>query len=198
LVAVLLRKLINASFEGNSWILELTQPTAPLLNFVSGYGLSFYDSIIIDLFISGICVIYFGLMVSLSAQRAGHLGRRLRRDIFNRVVTSSGGTDGSEVNRVANDLLMKVRIIEDYTAYDEVYIFNSHVRIALALVLPLVFAWYGGLVVIALFTVANLVKMLNGRRHFPVLHDIEDNAVQVQAHVLDVIRNGVKINIMGC
>jgi len=45
LVAVLLRKLINASFEGNSWILELTQPTAPLLNFVSGYGLSFYDSI---------------------------------------------------------------------------------------------------------------------------------------------------------
>jgi len=126
------------------------------------------------------------------------LGRRLRRDIFNRAVTSSGGTDGSEVNRVANDLLMKVRIIEDYTAYDEVYIFNSHVRIALALVLPLVFAWYSGLVVIVLFTVANLVKMLYERRHFPVLHDIEDNAVQVQAHVLDVIRNGVKINIMGC
>jgi len=167
------------------------------LYFVIFFGnLTFTQVALVSLVLSIVGVVVYAVVTSWSGIKASKRGRQLRHDVLERAVKSSGGTEGGQIEGTANDLILKIRVIEDFIAYDEQYILKNQVLIVVAAILVMIFAWFGGLVAIFLFLSSKVgVYMCERQRHKHTV-EIEKNAAQINARLLDVIKNGVKIKIM--
>ncbi|CAB9521891.1 permease protein MsbA [Seminavis robusta] len=197
---VLLRKLIDASLTStadtdpdNDALLE---PTRPLLNFVFLFNVPFGTVIVIGLVTSLIVALTSALLTSMAVHRAAHKGQSLRKQILQQAVHSASSADGNDIHHIAHDLIVKVNIIERFVEFDEHWIIVNIASIALAMILSLTFAWYGGLVALLCFALSMLV--LVGVEHLrkPSVQILQEGSQQVNARLLDVIKNGVKIHIM--
>jgi len=202
LIGVLVRKLITSS-----WDIESTTAS-------SGEERAFYEFVFLDKLsfqeVTGLAVAATVVLSANSAAaaamallRAAQTARRLRHEIIDATTSSSGAqlnkyyTETAGKDPTGSDLNTKVRLIEDFQAYDEHRLLVNTTVLALSIVLSFIFVWYGGVLAIGIFglseAAAKVFEVLRARLH----RLIEDNAIQVNARLLDIIKNKTKIKIMG-
>jgi hypothetical protein len=92
---------------------------------------------------------------------------------------------------------VKIKVIENFQAFDEYRILMNILVVAGAGALSLVFAWFGGLVAVGCFVVAMVGSSIIERTRKTSMNSIEKNDMDVNARLLVIIKNGVKVKMMG-
>ncbi|KAL3908016.1 MAG: hypothetical protein SGARI_003258, partial [Bacillariaceae sp.] len=173
----------------------MTDESSRLYQILFFGDLSFLGVALVSLGLSIVGVITYAFVTSSASLQAARTGRELRRKILDRAIHSSGGTEGNEVERLANQMIVNVRVIEDFRSYDEHSILKTKVVIVVAGLLSMIAAWFGGLVAIVIFLFSELLVRCCEQRRQKYVEEMEKNAASVNARLLDVIKNGVKIKI---
>lgn len=191
LFGVLIRKLIGASFE------DAAPETSGFWAIVFLDGLSFGETVGLDLAAAVLLSTFSALTVSFSTLRATTTGRQIRRNILESTLAAGRGDTAAEGSRLAKEIITNIKLIEDFQAYDEPFIFANYIIIALAFVLIFVFTWYAGILTLVFLTFSELAKFMFTRIRRSGIDQIGVNDENVNARLLDVVKNGTKIKIMG-
>lgn len=193
LVGVVARKLIE---ESVGKVPLLAEP-APLWDVVFLKDFSFGIVAGLSFAATFLCASSSAALAWLASLRSTESGRNLRKQILERAVSSPDGGTETDVGYIANELILKVKVIENYQAFDEYLLLVHQLILGLAFVLSICFAWYGGLVAFALFLGSCLSEKSCAFVRSSIQRVIEANDEVVNARLLDVIKNGVKIKVMG-
>ncbi|CAB9524808.1 Cyclolysin secretion/processing ATP-binding protein CyaB [Seminavis robusta] len=189
--SVVLRKLLYVSFA-----FDERRPTSPLLNFLFLDNLSFFAVMGLTVLCSWSLAAVSALVTSCSLARSKNESRALRMEILTKAVTLPSGTNTNDVAQMANELLVKVKVIEEFQAHVEPFNTKCKVVLVLSLVLSFAFAWYAGLTAVTLFVVTCLVGFGFAKLRKPLQSITEQNSVEMNAFLLDVIRNSTKVQGM--
>jgi ABC-type multidrug transport system fused ATPase/permease subunit len=160
-------------------------------------------------------------MTTLSVLRAAATGRRLRQQVLLR---RYGGTSGNPVQTgatagaaeedgswdssptssssldagiEAQNLVLQLKVVEDYQANDEAWLYFSYIRLLLCILGTFIFAWYAGLIGLGVVVIGHVVSFVVDQKRQVDYQAMEDNAAQVRARLTDVIKNSVLVHIMG-
>ena len=110
-------------------------------------------------------------------------------------MAQSGDSEG--ISRQANELVLKIRIIEDFVEHDEFQFLINFGLTTLCTAFSFVFAWYAGLLAAVLFFVFKLIEIAFNFFRQPFVDQIEDSYNNTNARLFDVVKNGVKVKVMG-
>lgn len=191
LVGVLIKKVLNSSVGGNGF------ETTALWDFVFLNNVSFQTVAGLSFGVTILLSLAMAILSSMALVRSSQTGRSLRSHILSSAVGTSGAAaDTAEITHTANDLIRKVKIIEDFQAYDHPWMLVDYIIVALAFVLTFVFTWYGSLVALAMLICSELGAAAIERMRIKFHDSLNRNSKQVDARLLDVIKNGVKIKVM--
>ena len=107
---------------------------------------------------TALVVVCAAMMTSWSLFKAANTGRRIRTHILEKTVGSFGGGagDNTDITQFANELIVKIKVIENFQVFDEGCILINILIVACAFALSLVFAWFGGLVVVGCLVVSTV------------------------------------------
>lgn len=188
----LLQKLIQEGFRSAGASIG---SSSALFEVIFLQNLSFYSVLL--LLIAAFSVLNLSRQVVhyLANRKALYTGRSIRSEIAEKAVTQSG--DSEDISQQANELLNKIRIIEDFVEHDECQFLINFASMVLCTAFCFVFAWYVGLLAAGLFLVVKFIELAFNKLRRPFLGTMEESYNQVNARLLDVIKNGVKVKVMG-
>lgn len=190
LIGVLIQKLIVIS-SGASAL-----QASSFFNLIFLERISFQGVAIMSGTITILLSISSAAMGSLALLRSSQTGRRLRSEILACAVSAASSTAGADNNASSSDLCLKVQVVENFQSFDEHWILVKWLILGLSFVLTFVFAWYAGLIALALFVFSEAGASLVQRCRAPFHMFIEENMTRVNSRLLDVIKNGAMIKTM--
>ncbi|CAB9522276.1 Cyclolysin secretion/processing ATP-binding protein CyaB [Seminavis robusta] len=200
LVGVLIEKIIAKSAGGENGAFDSSG--SKLHEFVFLTHLSFATVAILAVVVGVILAVVSSATSSLALLHSAKVGRKLRKQVLHQVVgwdsmTSETTSSNKDIGQTANELILKVNLIEDYLAYEAPLVHYSLTVLVLSLALTFLFLWYGGIIAVVMVIIPEIsTRIFNiWREKCDLL--VEANAAKVNARLLDVVKNGVRIKIMG-
>jgi ABC-type multidrug transport system fused ATPase/permease subunit len=195
MVAVVLKNLIGDSFMDS---VEGAK-SAGIYKVVFLDGAPFETTVVLCIATALLLASGNALLSFMALKRSEQYGREIRRTILQCATDSSNGGDAvsTDIHRVANDMIVNVKLVEDYQAFDEHFVILYNTMIAVTLVLINCFTWYGGLVTISLYCLSEVSSAAIERARKSSFQQVEQNIDQVNARLMDDIKNSTMIQIMG-
>jgi hypothetical protein len=129
LIGVLIQKLILLS----SGTMELTTAASPLFEFIFLNDVSFQVVATLSRVVSALLSVSSSASASLSLLRGAQTGRRPRNEILSRGDSSANSEASPDQN--ANELIIKVKMVERFQSSDESRIVVKSITLALTFVL---------------------------------------------------------------
>ncbi|CAB9516224.1 Cyclolysin secretion/processing ATP-binding protein CyaB [Seminavis robusta] len=202
LIGVLIQKIIAKSAGGENGAFDSSG--SKLYEFVFLIHLTFTTVAILAVVVGIILAIVSSATSSLALLHSAKVGRKLRKQVLhqavgcdNKPMTSDTTTSNKDIGQTANELIIKVNLIEDYLAYESPLVHYSLTVLVLSLALTFVFLWYGGIIAVVMVIIPEIsTRIFNiWREKCDLL--VEENVAKVNSRLLDVVKNGVRIKIMG-
>ena len=196
MMAVMIRKLIGVALMGPSG--PSSAPSQGIFRVVFLDEFSF--QVALGFVVMAALIMAFGnaFMSFLAQKRSEDTGFTIRRQILQCVTSSRGGGDTStDIHRAATDMIVNVKLVQDFQAYDESFLIVYNVMLIFSLLLLFFFTWYGALVAIAVLFTSEAWCAMVERFRKSVYTQVQQNTHRLNSRLLDVIKNGTVIKIMG-
>ena len=178
--------------------------------------LSFVQTVVLTVALAIITTASLAFLKSLALLKAAQQSRQRRQDIMTCLVAKTIDTQSKEQaenetspsptettwdsthdsSQEAHELVLKMKILEEYQAFDEPFIAIHCTIVIVGVLVVFILLWFGGVIVFAMFLISEACKMWMDHLRQPVHEAIETNSRQVNARFLDIMKNGTKIKIM--
>ena len=192
LVGVAIQKLIVHT-TGNVFSVS----GSALYEFVLLQHLSFHQTACYAVAVILLTSVSSATMSSMALLVGAETGRKLREQLLHGAVSiSSAGSSLGMEQHAASELIHKAKIIENFQAYDDHFLLFNYIVIFLAFLFSFVFNWYASLLALVILVCSESIGALTERARLALRKRIDENAQQVDARLLDVIKNGERIKTM--
>jgi ABC-type multidrug transport system fused ATPase/permease subunit len=128
----------------------------------------------------------------LAARLATIKGRDLRRKVLQRAVGGSTAVEGDWAT-VASSLVHHVSVVEDVCQNEEPQVMYALFKVSIGFLFSFVVMWQAGAIILAFLFLQEVFGYFIEKRRAPFLEKVEDNRNDVQARLLDTIKNSVMI-----
>jgi len=194
LFGIVIRKLITMQIP-----IVGDYDTKPMFDVIFLESLSFEMTLGLAAASTILVALSYAETTSLALLRSAKTGRKLRSRILQAVVGPHNSRMASAVDSSgykANELIVKINLIENFVAYDEHGLTMHRATLAMALVLSFIFIWFGGVIAVAMAVCSKFFDHMFDRARSKYRHRIERNTDRANAQFLDVIKNGGKVKII--